>query len=130
MGDVLTVLDNAVEDHKVPFVVAMTANAEGVTFSGASGDAAAGRAAAEETVFRVFSMTKAVGSVAAMILIDRGKLSMETPVGDILPEWNNLQVLDGFNDAGPILRTQQSSKSDNSNFNNSHQSSGNNVSSH
>ena len=29
---------------------------------------------------------------------------MDTPVGDILPEWNNLQVLDGFNDAGPILR--------------------------
>ncbi|MEP5728486.1 MAG: serine hydrolase domain-containing protein [Sulfitobacter sp.] len=105
MGDMRTVLDTAVEDHNVPFVVAMTANAEGVTFSGASGDAAEGRAAAEDTVFRIFSMTKAVGSVAAMILIDRGKLSMDTPVGDILPEWNTLQVLDGFNDAGPILRT-------------------------
>ena len=104
MGDMRAILDDAVEKHKVPFVVAKTGNVEGVTFSGTSGDAAEGRAAAEDTVFRIFSMTKAVGSVAAMILIDRGKLSMDTPVGDILPEWNSLQVLEGFNDAGPILR--------------------------
>jgi len=106
MSDIRGVLDKAVADHNVPFVVAMTGNAEGTTFSGAAGDAAEGRAAAEDTVFRIFSMTKAVGSVAAMILIERGKLSMDTPVGDIIPEWNDLQVLDGFNDAGPILRAQ------------------------
>jgi len=104
MSDMNNVLDKAVENHSVPFVVAMTGNAEGITFSGAAGDAAEGRAAAEDTVFRIFSMTKAVGSVAAMILIERGKLSMDTPVGDIVPEWNDLQVLDGFNEAGPILR--------------------------
>lgn len=107
MSDIDAVLNKAVENHDVPFVVAMAGTVDGITFSGASGDAAEGHAAAEDTVFRIFSMTKAVGSVAAMILIDRGKLSMDTPVGDIVPEWNDLQVLEGFNDAGPILRAQK-----------------------
>lgn len=98
------VLNDAVAAEDVPFVVAMSANADGVTYSGSAGEAAAGRAAAEDTVFRIFSATKAIGSVAAMVLIDRGKLSMDTPVADILPEWNKLKVLDGWDGDAPILR--------------------------
>jgi CubicO group peptidase (beta-lactamase class C family) len=49
-----------------------------------------------DTVFRLFSMTKAVGSVAAMILIERGQLSIDTQVADILPEFGALQRLVGF----------------------------------
>lgn len=104
MTDLNTVLTQAVEAEDVPFVVAMTGNAAGITFSGAAGDATEGRAAAEDTAFRIFSMTKAIGSLAAMILIDRGKLSLDTPVGDVLPAWNDLQVLDGFDGDTPILR--------------------------
>jgi len=104
MSNLNKILDDAVSNHSVPFAVAMVGNAEGVTFSGASGNAADGRAAAEDTVFRIFSMTKAIGSVAAMMMIERGKLSLDTPVGDIVPEWNALQVLDGFNEEQPIMR--------------------------
>ncbi len=101
MDDVLTA---AVEAGDLPFVVAMAGNSEGITYSGAAGQAAAGREAGEDTAFRIFSMTKGIGSLAAMILIDRGKLSMETPVAEILPEWNDLQVLEGWDGDRPILR--------------------------
>jgi len=94
----------AVADQDVPFVVAMAGNAAGITFSGAAGEAVAGRAADEATAFRIFSMTKAIGSLAAMILIDRGKMSMDTPVADVLPAWNDLQVLDGWDGDTPVLR--------------------------
>lgn len=104
MSKMNDVLSNAVSQGDVPFVVAMAGNAEGVTYSGAAGEAAAGRAAGEDTAFRIFSMTKAVGSVAAMMLIDRGKLAMDTPVAEILPAWNDLQVLDGWDGDAPILR--------------------------
>ena len=104
MTDLNAVLRDAVADNAVPFAVAMTGNAAGITFSGAAGDAVAGRAAAEDTVFRIFSMTKAIGSLAAMILIDRGRVGADTPVDDILPEWRDLQVLDGFDGDTPILR--------------------------
>ncbi len=107
MTDLTSILQNAVAAGDVPFAVAMTANSNGVTYSGAAGDAVPGRAAAEDTAFRIFSMTKAVGSVAAMILIDRGKLSLDTPVADILPAWNDLQVLDGWDGDTPVMRPQK-----------------------
>jgi methyl acetate hydrolase len=98
------VLDDAVAQQQLPFAVGMTANAAGVTFSGAAGDAAAGRAAADDTVFRIFSMTKAVGSTAAMILVDRGQLDFDTPVQDVLPEFAEIRVLDGWDGDRPRLR--------------------------
>ncbi len=107
MSTIDQVLSNAVAARDVPFVVAMAGDANGVIYSGAAGQAAEGRAAGEDTVFRIFSMTKAVGSVAAMILIDRGKLSMDTPVADVLPAWNTLQVLDGWDGENPLLRPQK-----------------------
>lgn len=98
------ILSDAVAARDVPFVVAMSANAQGVTYSGSAGQAAAGRAAGEDTVFRIFSATKAVGSLAAMIMIDRGKMSMDTPVADVLPDWNRLRVLDGWDGDTPLMR--------------------------
>lgn len=104
MQNLQQVLDASVEAEDAPFVVGMVANHDGVTFSGAAGEAASGRKAAEDTIFRIFSMTKAVGSTAAMILIDRGKLDADTPVADILPEFAELRVLDGYDGDKPKFR--------------------------
>ena len=98
------ILSDAVAVRDVPFVVAMSANAQGVTYSGSAGQAAEGRAAGEDTVFRIFSATKAIGSLAATIMIDRGKMSMDTPVADVLPDWNRLRVLDGWDGDTPLMR--------------------------
>lgn len=99
-----SVLDGAVAGQDVPFAVAMTGRAGGVTWTGAAGPATPDRAAAADTVFRIFSMTKAIGSTAAMILIDRGLLDADTPVDDVLPEFARIQVLDGWDGDQPILR--------------------------
>lgn len=98
------ILARAVADRAVPFVVAMTGNARGITYSGAAGEAQPAVSAAEDTVFRIFSMTKAVGSTIAMMMIERGKLDFDTPVASILPEFGDLRVLDGWNGDEPILR--------------------------
>jgi methyl acetate hydrolase len=102
--DLQRALDTAVAGQQVPFAVGMTAKAAGVTFSGAAGEAAPGRKAAADTVFRIFSMTKAVGSTAAMMLIDRGLLDFDTPVQDVLPEFAEIRVLDGWDGDKPRLR--------------------------
>lgn len=104
MGTADAILDAAVSDNDVPFVVAMAGNRAGVTYSGAAGQSSDGHTAGEETVFRIFSMTKAVGSLAAMIAIERGKFAFDTPVEDVLPEFANLKVLEGFEDGKPVLR--------------------------
>jgi methyl acetate hydrolase len=42
-------------------------------------------------VLRIFSMTKGVGSAAAMILIEQGKMDFDTPVQDVLPEFAEIR---------------------------------------
>lgn len=46
----------------------------------------------EETIFRIFSMTKPVVSVVAMTLVEQGKLDIDAPVSKYLPEYANLKV--------------------------------------
>jgi CubicO group peptidase (beta-lactamase class C family) len=46
----------------------------------------------DDTIFRLFSMTKAITSVAAMILIDEGKLRLEDPVAKYIPSFANMRV--------------------------------------
>ena len=48
---------------------------------------------ARDTIFRVTSMTKPVTAVAAMILVEQGKLQLDDPVDRWLPELANRRVL-------------------------------------
>lgn len=52
-------------------------------------------------------MSKAVGSVAAMILMDRGLLSAEATVERILTEFAKIKLLEGFGPDSPRLRAPQ-----------------------
>ena len=104
MSKLQAVLDASVQAGDVPFAVAMVGDKNGIKWSSGAGERSTGQAASTDTVFRIFSMTKAVGSTAAMILIDRGKLNPDTPVEDILPEFAKIRVLDGFDGDKPILR--------------------------
>jgi len=91
----------------VPGVVAMAATAEGVIYQGASGlrDIATGAPMTPDSVFWLASMTKAVTSVAAMQLVEQGRLALDAPIADVLPMLGTPQVLDGFDAGGmPMLR--------------------------
>ena len=102
-----TALRQATEHKDVPGVVAMAANDKGIIYEGAFGtrDLARGPDMTLDTIFRLASMTKAVTSVAAMQLVEQGKLQLEQPIGNVLPELSAPQVLEGFDDAGaPRLR--------------------------
>src|SRR4051812_28984033 len=101
-------LRRAVEAREVPGVVATAANADAPIYEGAFGvrDLARGPAMTLDTVFRIASMTKVVTSVAAMQLVEGGKLDLAARVPDIGdPALTAPQVLDGFDTAGkPLLR--------------------------
>ncbi|HEX3953739.1 MAG TPA: serine hydrolase domain-containing protein [Stellaceae bacterium] len=100
-------LRSAVEAHEVPGVVAMATTADGPIYEGAFGvrSLASGTAMTLDTVFRIASMTKAITSVAAMQLVEEGKLSLDAPLTGIDPAIDAPQVLEGFDPAGkPILR--------------------------
>ena len=69
-------LKQAVDAKDVPGVVAMAATDKGVLYEGAFGLRALDGTAAmtPDTVFRIASMTKAISTVAAMQLVEQGKL--------------------------------------------------------
>src|SRR4030081_1611701 len=46
----------------------------------------------DQTIFRLFSMTKAITSVAAMMLVDEGKLVLDDPVAKYIPSFANVKV--------------------------------------
>ncbi len=101
------ILRRAVEAREVPGVVALAATDDGPVYQGAFGvrDLAGGPAMTLDTVFRIFSMTKAITCVAAMQLVEEGKLSLDEPVPAIDPALASPQVLDGFDASGaPLLR--------------------------
>jgi CubicO group peptidase (beta-lactamase class C family) len=100
-------LRHAAEAGEVPGVVAMAATAQEVIYSGAFGKRwlPDGPPMTSDTIFWIASMTKAITSTAAMLLVEQGKLSLDDPIGKVLPELAAPQVLEGFSTAGePKLR--------------------------
>jgi CubicO group peptidase (beta-lactamase class C family) len=100
-------LREGIERRKIPCVAAMAASSDKILYSGAFGkrDSASGIDIQPDSIFQIASMTKAITSVAAMQLVERGKLKLDEPVARHLPELGKLEVLEGFDPAGrPVLR--------------------------
>src|SRR3984893_15505864 len=75
---------------EIPGVVAIAATSKDVIYQGA---------------FWIASMTKAITSAAGMQLVEQGKLSLDAPIGKVLPDLASPQVLEGFDAEGePKLR--------------------------
>jgi CubicO group peptidase (beta-lactamase class C family) len=56
-----------------------------------------GRPMREDTLFRIYSMTKPITSVALMTLYEHGHFRLEDPVHKFIPAWRNLAVYQGGN---------------------------------
>jgi methyl acetate hydrolase len=101
------VLQGGVESGEVPGVVALAANDSGTLYEGAFGKREMGGSAdmTVDSVFWIASQTKAITTVAAMQLVEQGKLGLDSPAGDVVPELAAPQILDGFDaDGSPRLR--------------------------
>src|SRR5712691_10382803 len=92
------VLREAVDQKKLPGVVAMVASADGVIYQGASGkrDTVKNIPMTVDSIFRIASMTKPITSVAVMQLVESGRLKLDEPVATYLPELSQVQVLEEF----------------------------------
>jgi methyl acetate hydrolase len=100
------VLQAAVEAGDVPCVVAMAGDRDGVIYEGAAGERmpGSGEMVGADTTFRIASMTKMVATVAALQLVERGQLDLDDAIETYLPEFGELQVLEGFDGDTPRLR--------------------------
>lgn len=63
-------------------------------------DVERGQAVETDTIFRIYSMTKPITSVAMMMLVEEGRVALDDPVAAYIPEWKDLAV---FVAGGPQL---------------------------
>jgi methyl acetate hydrolase len=101
------ILRQKCETREIPGVVAMAATGNEVIYQGAFGkrDLAKDDAMTQDSVFWIASMTKAITTAAGMQLVEQGKLSLDEPIGRLLPDLASPQVLEGFDATGePRLR--------------------------
>jgi CubicO group peptidase (beta-lactamase class C family) len=101
------ILKDAVSKGDVPGVTAAATNAKGTTYEAGFGKRVLGDSAdmTPDTVVWIASMTKAVTGAAAMQLVERGKLGLDSPAKEVAPELGKVGVLEGFDAAGkPKLR--------------------------
>jgi methyl acetate hydrolase len=101
------VLRQKSDAREIPGVVAIAASSKEVIYQGAYGkrDLSKDDAMTMDSVFWIASMSKAITAAAGMQLVEQGKLSLDAPIGKVLPDLASPQVLEGFAaDGAPKLR--------------------------
>jgi len=91
----------------VPGVVAMATDRQANFYEGAAGVLELGKPdpIGTDSVFAIFSTTKALTATLAMQLIEEGRIALDDPAGRYVPEIDRLKVLQGFDaDGQPRLR--------------------------
>ncbi len=100
-------LQDAVDAGDVPGVVAMATDGERTFYQSTAGLRQMGGPATMslDSIFWIASLTKAITSVAAMQLVEQGRIGLDQPLGPVVPKLAGLQVLEGFGEDGqPIMR--------------------------
>src|SRR5436190_371410 len=94
LGRLGTVFKTEIEQDKLPGAVVVVARKGKIAFFESFGhrDKASGARMTNDTIFRIYSMTKPLVSVAAMMLMEEGRLQLTDPVSKFLPELSKLQV--------------------------------------
>ncbi len=91
-----TLIDSYPATDKTPGVVAAVGRGDSAPTIIAAGTIASDADAAkadEHSLWRVYSMTKPITGMAAMMLIEQGKLKLDQPISDFIPAFKNMTVL-------------------------------------
>ncbi len=106
--ELLRIVQTSVQgEARVPGVVAGLTDRTGIRFLEAAGkrSLSTNEDMTTDSVFAIFSTTKAVTATTALQLVESGDLDLDAPAKEYAPALGEIQVLDGFNDDGaPRLR--------------------------
>ena len=91
-------LQKAVDETKVPGLVALAVDRDRVIYEAAVGQRSVtgGESMAMDTIFNLASMTKPVAATAIMMLVEEGTLSLDDPISKYVPEFANREVIEHF----------------------------------
>ena len=95
LSRIRTVLQKEIDADRMPGAVVMIARRGKLIYSEAIGfqDKTAGKPMTKDAIFRIYSMTKPLSSVAAMMLVEEGRMQLTDPVAKFLPQFAKMEVL-------------------------------------
>ncbi|MYD10430.1 MAG: beta-lactamase family protein [Chloroflexi bacterium] len=93
-------LDRAVSNDQLPGIIAVAARRGSIVHHSMHGkmDIEAGRAMEADAIFRIYSMTKPVVSLALMMLHDEGRVMLHDPVSRFIPGFGKTMVYSHISD--------------------------------
>ncbi|MFK7864956.1 MAG: serine hydrolase domain-containing protein [Pseudohongiellaceae bacterium] len=96
IADIRAQMQTAVEGDFLPGALLMVGNSEGVGFLETVGTLSKGSTTPidEQTIFRIYSMTKPIVSVAIMTMVEDGLINLDDPVSKFIPEFADLKIID------------------------------------
>jgi CubicO group peptidase (beta-lactamase class C family) len=101
LGRIVTTLRNDTEKGQIPGAILLVARHGKIALFETAGvlDPATKTPMPKDAIFRIYSMSKPIASVAAMILVEEGKLSLGDPVAKYIPQIAEMKV--GVEKPGP-----------------------------
>jgi len=97
VGKLDDTLRSGIAQRRIPAAVGMAASERSILYSGAFGTRdSSGVTVNADSIFAIASMTKAITTVAALQLVEQGKVKLDEPVSQHLPQLDTLEVLEGF----------------------------------
>lgn len=106
LNDIRTALNADVASGKIPGAYLLIGRHGQVAFQQGFGVQGPGQTTptSDQTIFRVFSMTKPIVAVTAMTLVQEGKLNLDAPVSDYLPAFKDIKVWQKEGDPTPATK--------------------------
>ena len=94
LGRITTMLKKEIADGKLPGAVVMVARKGKIIYSDAIGlqDKGTNTPMKLDSIFRIYSMTKPLASVAAMMLVEDGVIQLTDPISKFRPAFKDMQV--------------------------------------
>lgn len=92
LASIDALIEKAIADQIVPGTVVLAAKDGKVFYHKAFGRANLDRPMTTDTIFLMYSTSKIVASIAVMQLVEQGKLKLDDPIANYLPEYKNMRV--------------------------------------
>ena len=105
-------INESIDNKTIPGAVVLVADNQNVVFHKAYGikNPLTNEAFKVDDIFRIASMTKAITSLGVIKLWEKGKIGLDDPVSNYIPEFKDAKVLDTYNDEDTTYTTTLPSK--------------------
>ncbi|MDP6667841.1 MAG: serine hydrolase domain-containing protein, partial [Dehalococcoidia bacterium] len=86
--------ENYIDTGRLPGALTLVARRGEIAHFSALGlmDSERGKPTTEDTIYRIYSMTKAITTVALMMLYEEGRFQLNDPIHKFVPEWKDAEV--------------------------------------